>query len=184
MKIWLEVNNKITCILKCKELKGKKSIMIQLKYMFFFILILNFTNISFTIKTAPNARIVKVENYTIPIDETGSFYLYEVYENKVVLEKYTTFYFDKKDLKLNSTIRNEKDQVVGQIIGHHLHYYPVAPREYKKMYCENIELEQLVGENYVEYRGDKCAIVSEFYKSMWEVKKIPLPRKNICYIYM
>lgn len=156
--------------------------MFQLRYIYFFIItILIFINIS---NTLPNPRIVRVENYSIPVAENGSFYLYEVYANKVVLETYPAFYFDKKDFKLNTIIRNAENKTEGQIIGNYLHYYPIAPRAYKKMYCEDDVLQQLVGDNYVQYKDDKCAIVSEFYRSMLEYKGIDLPRKNQCYIYM
>lgn len=40
-------------------------------------------------------RVVYVENFTIPVDKDGTFYIFERHPHKVVLQEYPAFYFNE-----------------------------------------------------------------------------------------
>ncbi|CAH2010527.1 unnamed protein product [Acanthoscelides obtectus] len=42
-----------------------------------------------------NQRVIKVLDFTVPVQEDGTFYIYEIYQpDKVVLQEYPAFYYD------------------------------------------------------------------------------------------
>lgn len=96
-------------------------------------------------------RNVKVGNEDICVVENGTFYLFERYEDKVILQEYPAFYSDKK-IPLNTPIENSNGGYIGQVIGEYQNYYPIAPQEFNKMYCGRFNLTSLVEDRPIVFQ--------------------------------
>nr|CAH7712131.1 unnamed protein product [Callosobruchus chinensis]CAH7717942.1 unnamed protein product [Callosobruchus chinensis]CAH7724687.1 unnamed protein product [Callosobruchus chinensis]CAH7751101.1 unnamed protein product [Callosobruchus chinensis]CAH7758493.1 unnamed protein product [Callosobruchus chinensis] len=61
----------------------------------------------------------------------------------VSLKTYPAFYHDKKNFAIGTAIKNTDDKIIGHVIGHHKHYYPITPMDGSFMFCGRYGLEQL-----------------------------------------
>jgi hypothetical protein len=89
-----------------------------------------------------DTQSVIVSNTRFPLED-GTFYLYEVYQDKVVLREYPAFYFNEsRSIPLGKPIKNSQKYLIGHVKGHHRGYYPITPSERgQKPYCGHYELE-------------------------------------------
>lgn len=128
---------------------------------------------------------VKVENYTVSIED-GTFYLFEKSKNNLVLMEYPAFYFPAiqengwKEFTVNTTIRNLNNQTIGFVVGHDMYYYPIAPRKNSVMYCGRYSLESLLGNStYITFHNLEFTTY-DFTQNFIELSN----REKSCFIYI
>lgn len=127
-------------------------------------------------------RIVRVENYSIPVAEDGVFYLYEVYEEKLVLQPHPAFHFSLKKFDIGTMIRNYNNQTIGYVMGELQNYYPITPRPINtKMYCGHYNLDDLALNRYIVLHTEKFFSTKDFKD---RVKLLPELGEKMCMIYV
>lgn len=126
-----------------------------------------------------NLKSVKVNNKTIPVaNDGGAFYLFELYNDKLVLQEYPAFYSIDKNIEWDTEIHNNENKIIGHIIGNHLNYYPITPHNFKYMYCANFGIDRLAEGRHIEFRSKKYENVKDLRK------QVMLPDHIQCMIYM
>ena len=185
IKSWYKffyINEKINvkifiCILASKERKMSPNKL--------FIVLIGFvigvvSSLNITCDKLRGSRIIQIENYIIPVEEKGSFYLYERHQRKVILWEHPAFYFDCKKLPTGTAILNFNNKTIGYTIGHYQNYYPItAITQHKRMHCGHYSLEELVGNRYIVFQHKKFKTTRDF------VQKIFVPQQEVlCFIYI
>ncbi|CAH1959931.1 unnamed protein product [Acanthoscelides obtectus] len=129
-----------------------------------------------------NQRVIKVLDFTVPVQEDGTFYIYVIYQHdKVVLQEYPAFYYDGTPggLPFGTVIKNEDNRTIGYVIGHHLNYYPITTMKDNLLHCGRYGLHKLVGHGgKLEYR-DQEYTVEEFKKKFPRIAKQDVQ----CFVY-
>lgn len=125
--------------------------------------------------------MVKVENYSIAVEQVGKFMLYQRYNRKLVLHKYPAFFFNEKEFQFGTPIQNMNDEHLGCVIGHYDNYYPIAPRLDKEMHCGHYNIDRLLCDRTLWHRHIR-------YEDTDQLKfELSLPDDSfdvICYIDM
>jgi hypothetical protein len=128
------------------------------------------------------SQSVIISNTRFPLED-GTFYLYEVYEDKVVLQEYPAFYYNQnRSIPLGTPIKNSQKDLIGHVIGHHRGYYPITTSERgQKLYCGHYELEQLSYRKQLFYRNQKFNSIACFRESVEILQEGPF--ETLCFVY-
>jgi hypothetical protein len=131
-----------------------------------------------------DSQSVIVSNTRFPLED-GTFYLYEVYQDKVVLREYPAFYFNEsRSIPLGTPIKNSQKYLIGHVIGHHRGYYPITPSERgQKLYCGHYELEQMSYRKQLFYRNQKFNSKASLRESAEILQEGPFETLYFAYKY-
>lgn len=113
--------------------------------------------------------------------EDASFMIFERYDTYMVLNEYPAFRSENQ-LQKESPIFDEKNVVLGQIIGSHDNYYPITPLK-SDLHCGNYNVRELAGINRtINYRFYWWENIDDFNADMEE----PMNNLNgpICFVYV